>query len=311
MFKYIVVLCVFIPAVSFGYTKDYIISYLLKDKRLDRQYVERFMERVKLQKRVISSVRRKPLKWYQYRRLFVNKKHIELGKKFILTHKKMLLRIERRFHVNRYILTAIFGIETYYGLYKPRYSVADALYTLSVESRRASYFLKELRAFLVYTKLNGIDPFSVKGSYAGAIGMAQFMPDNILKFGVDFDGDHRVDLVNSAYDAIASMALFLKKHGWRYRRPTAIEIKWWCRVGLKRVVLWDVRCCLTEMPKRANYRHTVRILDFEERHGVRQWACFKNFFVLMSYNPSRNYALSAILLAEAIKKSLGRSERKR
>ncbi len=311
MFKYIVLILLLVPATASAFSRQYIMSYLLEDKRLDKQYVEAFLDRVKLQKRVISTSKRKPLKWYQYKRLFVNKKHIELGKRFVLSHKRMLSKVERRFHVNRYILAAIFGIETYYGLYKPKYSVADALYTLSVESKRASYFLHELRSFLVYTKMNGIDPFSVKGSYAGAIGMAQFMPDSILNYGIDFDEDNRIDLVNSVYDAIASMANFLHAHGWEYHRPTAVEIKWWCVIKLKKTYAGTIGCCLSSLLKRRDYRKRVRLLKFEEKNGFRQWACFKNFFVLMRYNPSRNYALSAILLAEAIKKATIKGRRKR
>ncbi len=306
MIRILFLVFIVVPLTAHAFTREYILHYLTSDKRLDKPYVENFLKRVKLLKPVIRLQKAKPVKWYQYKRFFVNKKHIKLGEEFLRKHHRLLGAVERKYGVSRYIIVAILGIESYYGRYHPKFTIANTLYTLSVTSRRARYFLEELKYFLIFAKKNNLDPFSIKGSYAGAVGMAQFMPDNIFKYGVDFDGDKKVDLINSVKDAVASIANFLHKHGWNASEPVVIQIKPYCYITTRSILVRRIACCMSIWPKRRFYNMKVRLLEFEERHGKSQWACFKNFFVLMRYNPSRMYALSVALLAEKLRRFHGR-----
>ena len=293
----IFIVFLFFPFIAHAYDKEYVVSYLMQDKRLNRGYVQKFIDRVKIDESVIAASRKPAEKkyWFEYKKIFINKKHIVLGRKFIKRHKKLFDKIERRFRINRYILTAILGMETFYGNYEPKYSVANSLYTFSLFSERDRYFLSELKSFLVYAKINGRDPFNIKGSYAGAIGIPQFMPSNIMTYGVDFDKDGRVDIENSLCDALASEANFLSAHGWIEHQPTAIKLKGNCRVKEGTVNLSDIQNCLTERVNKLNTK--IRVVYFKEDKGYGRWACFNNCSVLLKYNRSPNYALSAAILA--------------
>ncbi len=291
-----------IPVGAKAYDKNYIFNYLTKDKILTKPYVENFLSKVKLNKRQITTLFKNSKDkeyWYMYKTIFINQKHIKFGRMFLKKHKRLLDEVEKKFGVNRYIITAIIGMETFYGRYKPKFSVADSLYTLSVVSKRDKYFLGELKYFLVYAKKNNIDPFSVKGSYAGSIGMPQFMPYNILYYGVDFNHDNKVDLENSVSDVVASVANFLAKHGWRKNEPVMVKIKKICKIDSKTISLNAIRDCLV---KSVNVKdETVKIATLKEKNGYSQWACFHNCSVLMRYHASYNYILSATILSEMLK----------
>ncbi len=300
----------FLPAIFFlfvvsanAYDNRYIFNYLTQDSRLSKTYVEAFLSKVKLKKRqIITLVKNSKDKqaWYKYRKIFINKEHIKLGKKFLQKHKQLFDEVEKRFAINRYIITAIVGMETLYGLYKPKYSVADSLYTLSVVSERSKYFLSELRYFLIYAKMNDIDPFSVKGSYAGSIGMPQFMPYNILHYGIDFNRDNKVDLENSVGDVVASVANFLVKHGWRKNGPIMVEVKRDCRIDDSPIDFSRIRDCLVKKIDIKNEK--VKIITVKTKNGYRQWVCFHNCSVLMRYHASNNYVLSASVLSNILKR---------
>ncbi len=292
-----------IPVVANAYDKGYIFQYLTKNGQLNKAYVENFLSNVKLNKqKIITLVKNSKDKqlWYRYKTIFINKNHIKAGKIFIKKHKNLLNSIEKMFPVNKYIITAIIGMETFYGKYKPIYSVADSLYTLSVVSPRSKYFLSELKYFLIYTKTNNINPFTVKGSYAGSIGIPQFMPYNILHYGIDFNHDNKIDLENSIGDVLASVANFLVKHGWKKNEPVMVEVKKECKIDAKEIQLNAIRDCLAKRVNLANYK--VKIVTLREKNGYRQWACFHNCKVLLRYHASYNYVLSASILSDMLKK---------
>jgi len=154
--------------------------------------------------------------WALYRSIFVNPKRISAGLDFWSQHSDALERAQRIYGVPEEYIVAIIGVETYYGRHTGRWRVVDALATLAFDyPPRAAFFRRELTNYLLYTRDAGIDALSVKGSYAGAIGIPQFMPGSYLKYAVDFDGDGTADLSGSAEDAIGSVANFLKQHGWQ------------------------------------------------------------------------------------------------
>jgi membrane-bound lytic murein transglycosylase B len=166
--------------------------------------------------------------WAVYRKRFIEPKRIAAGVDFWNENQKALERAGQRFGVPAHVIVGIIGIETIYGRNTGNFQVLEALATLSFDyPRRAAYFAKELEHFLLWTQDQGIDPKSVRGSFAGAIGLPQFMPGSIRRHAVDFDGDGSIDLAGSKADAIGSVASFLKRHGWQAqsKQKTRIQLR--------------------------------------------------------------------------------------
>ena len=154
--------------------------------------------------------------WDDYRAQFVNETRITRGLEFWKANRRALKRAEQRYGVPAQYLVAIIGVETNYGRNMGRYRVIDALSTLAFDyPPRASFFRRELEQYLLLAREEGLDVFSLRGSYAGAIGIPQFMPTSLRRYAVDFNGDGRIDLTRSAADAVGSVANFLKEHGWQ------------------------------------------------------------------------------------------------
>ena len=156
-----------------------------------------------------------------YERNIVNAERIERGTAFLRDHQEVFARIEEESGVSRYAVAAIIGVESIYGRNMGRFRVLDALMTLSFDyTRRAKYYRSELTDFLDFCWKQQISPVSVTGSFAGAMGLGQFMPASLRAYGKDGDGDGHIDVVNSPADGIASVANYLAVHGWvRGERP--------------------------------------------------------------------------------------------
>ncbi|HEX4929024.1 MAG TPA: lytic murein transglycosylase B [Burkholderiales bacterium] len=163
--------------------------------------------------------------WAEFRSQFVNDKRIAAGLEFWRANRASLARAERDYGVPAQYVVAIIGVETYYGRHSGRWRVVDALTTLAFDyPARAPFFRSELEQFLLFARDNGIDVFSVNGSYAGAIGIPQFMPGSARRYAVDFDGNGSIDLRGSAADAIGSVANFLLRHGWHPGEPVQLRV---------------------------------------------------------------------------------------
>ena len=218
--------------------------------------------------------------WPDYRALFVNARRIEGGIAFWKAQEALLARAEREYGVPAEIIVAIVGVETFYGRNPGRWRVIEALATLAFDyPPRASYFRAELENYLLLARDSGLDVLSVRGSYAGAIGIPQFMPGSVRRYAVDFDGDGAIDLSGNTADAIGSVANFLKQHGWKPGEA----------VQRKGPVQGDAES------------GTPIDLGTERRIGL------ANFRVLMRYNRSPLYAAAVADLAEALKKNRGQS----
>lgn len=164
--------------------------------------------------------------WNRYKSAFLGHYRIGLGYEFWKDHKDLLLRAEKEYGVDPAAIIGIIGVETRYGQNKGSWKVLDALVTLSFDyTRRAEFFRKELEEFLCFLQQNELSHHEVLGSYAGAVGMPQFMPSSIRRYGVDFDGDGKIDISRSPADAIGSVANYLAGHGWRRGVPMIVEAK--------------------------------------------------------------------------------------
>ncbi len=173
----------------------------------------------------------KPRTWKGYRARFLDPVRINGGLAFWTAHANALERAQQRYGVPPEIVVAIAGVETVYGRLQGNYRVIDALATLGfawpaeAPRDRSAYFRGELAQFIALTWERDLDPLQVRGSYAGAIGIAQFMPGSIRQFAVDFDDDTRIDLHDDPVDAIGSIANFLAVHGWRAELPVALHAR--------------------------------------------------------------------------------------
>ncbi len=256
--------------------------------------------------------------WQRYRERFVNERRLGNGLRFWQNNVAALARAESIYGVPPEIVVAIIGVETEYGRNMGSFSVLEALATLAFEyPPRADFFRGELEQFLLLAREHGISPLEIKGSYAGAIGIPQFMPSSQRRYAVDFDGDDKIDLRQSTTDAIGSVARFLNMHGWQAKAPVAIQARVdgdalaLIAAGIKPTVpLQDLlkqgvsalndREHLTE---RAATRAAALIDLVTPGQPTEYWLGFDNFYVITRYNRSSFYAMSVFQLAEALREA--------
>ena len=249
--------------------------------------------------------------WLRYRARFLDPPRVENGVRFWNEHAATLARAEENFGVPPEIVVAIIGVETEYGRNKGNFSVLDALATIAFAyPPRGDFFRGELEQFLLLARENRQAPEAIRGSYAGAIGIPQFMPGSQRRFAVDFDEDGRVDLMNSAKDAIGSVARFLKIHGWIKGQPIAEMIKEppsqpekllaaGIQPSLDRNALKGIGLTESKIPEPG----PVALIDLGSPDSATEyWWGHQNFYAITRYNRSSFYAMSVTQLAEEIKK---------
>jgi membrane-bound lytic murein transglycosylase B len=244
--------------------------------------------------------------WPDYRAQFLNEQRIERGLAFWGANRESLARAEREYGVPPAVIVAIVGVETNYGRNMGRYRVVDALATLAFDyPPRASFFRGELEQYLLLAREADLDVFALRGSYAGAIGIPQFMPGSVRRYAVDFDGDGAIDLRSSSADAIGSIANFLRQHGWQPGEPVSLHAKLapdatvFTDGSLRpRFRLGDLVAAgvgVDPQPASADTLGALIALDGGDyRVGLH------NFWVITRYNRSALYASAVADLAEAL-----------
>ena len=256
--------------------------------------------------------------WQRYRERFVNDRRIRNGLRFWQDNGAELTRAEAIYGVPPEIITAIIGIETEYGRNMGKFGVLEALATLAFDyPPRAAFFRSELEQFLLMARENGVNPLDIKGSYAGAIGIPQFMPSSQRHYAVDFDGDDRIDLRRSTTDAIGSVARFLNIHGWQTRAPVAgpatvagdpaALIAAGLKPGLPMPEL--AKQGVTVIGDTGQFgEQTAALIDLvTPDQATEYWIGFDNFYVITRYNRSSFYAMSVFQLAEALRAGQGKT----
>ncbi len=244
--------------------------------------------------------------WHEFRPLFVDKNRIEGGVKFWNENQAVLSRAQEMFRVPEALIVSIIGIETRFGKFVGTHRVLDALYTLGFElPGRNEYFKSEMEAFLLLSRDQAWDPRVMKGSYAGAMGLPQFMPSSYRKYAIDFNENGKVDLWTEVSDVIGSVANYMNQFGWRDGEPVVIparfegpDLQAILSLGIKPhstihqlkrqgvVPLGDVDEALEA---------ALFTLDLPE--GVDYWIGLNNFNTILQYNRSRNYAMSVYQLS--------------
>ncbi|MBL8398894.1 MAG: lytic murein transglycosylase B [Candidatus Accumulibacter sp.] len=246
--------------------------------------------------------------WYRYRQRFVTSQRIAGGQRFWTQNESSLKRAEQIYGVPAAVIVAIIGVETEYGQNMGSFGVLEALASLAFNyPPRAEFFRDELEQFLLLARENGISPLAVKGSYAGAIGIPQFMPGSQRRFAVDFDGDDRIDLRNSTVDAIGSVARFLQQHGWQKGAPVAVPAQ--VQGDPAALLAMGIKPELTvqELAARgvvasADPERPAALIDLvSPETPAEYWLGFDNYYVITRYNRSSFYAMSVFQLAEALR----------
>lgn len=249
--------------------------------------------------------------WSVYRKRFIEPIRIRAGLKFWNEHAQTLNRAETQFGVPASIIVSIIGIETLYGSNMGDFRIVDALATLGFEDpRRAAYFREELEHFLLLARDEGFDPFAWRGSFAGAIGMPQFMPGSIRRHAVDFDGDGRIDLRASAADAIGSVGSFLRNHGWQAGQPTHHPVELQDEILAAPAVALGIPPRLPAadlaqygLSTSARLAPDERLILVDLPDGdapTRYWLGTANFNAITSYNRSYFYAMAVIDFAQVL-----------
>lgn len=280
------------------------------------QYVRKVLNAAKQQPTVIQSMQRpaEALPWYKYRHIFIQPDRVRQGAAFVRAHAATFKRAQARYGVPEAVIAAILGVETRYGLHIGQYRVLDALATLSFDyPPRAHFFQSELKQFFLMTRQDHVDITQVKGSYAGAMGLPQFIASSYRHYAVDFNHDGRTDLWH-ADDAIGSVANFLAKKGWQHGQPIAIPAFVDANVATH---LKTVRFS-TDTTTQALHSQGVQLSGYlppglpvglvklQGKQTPEYWLAAKNFFVITSYNHSPLYAMAVFQLAQAIDQTLSR-----
>ncbi len=295
-----------------GFERDYLYGLFsgVERKQWTLDYLRAGDRRT--QKQTEPGMPMTPGSWSRYRAKFVDPKHVRDGVEFWRRYRLDLQRAQRIYGVPAEYILAILGVETRFGGYVGNHRIIDALTTLAFDyDRRADYFRTELENYLLMAAAEGFDPAEPKGSYAGAMGLGQFMPSSFLNWAVDFNGDGQKNLWHPV-DAIGSVANYFKAHGWRPGQPVVTPAQarhqhdpYQLETGyrakyplseLRRQGITPQAACPCDQPMHVLY------LSYRDRHEY--WLGHHNFYVITRYNNSSYYAMAVHDLAQSIKAAL-------
>lgn len=298
--------------VRHGFPKSYLLGVFSMARR--KQWTLDYMAKEAPSSRPAQVLAPRSGSWNRYRGQFLTPTHISRGVNFWNRHATTLKQASLRYGVPEAIIMGILGVETAYGANLGQDRILDALTTLAFDyPRRAEYFTGELENFLLMTRSEGMDPTQPKGSFAGAMGLGQFMPGSFLKWAQDFDGDGRRDLWNPA-DAIASIAHYFTVHDWQSGEPVVVRAK---TSGERYKTLEYGYDRAYSLPQLATYgiepesmlpvnashglpEARFRFLRLGMDKGEEHWLGLHNFYVITRYNHSTHYAMAVYQLGAAV-----------
>ncbi|MFO7324570.1 MAG: lytic murein transglycosylase B [Pseudomonadota bacterium] len=306
-------------------TRPEVIEFVAQMERehgFDRQETVWILRDAVPQPRIVEIMQRPAegtMAWWEYRDRFLTDERIDGGVRVWREHREDLERVAEQSGVAPQYLVAITGVETFYGRNTGSYRVLDSLVTLAFDyPRRAEYFRRELAQFLLLAREERVDPRSLKGSYAGAMGIAQFMPSSYRHYAADGNGNGTRDLWNWNTDVFASIANYFREHGWRRGEPVLADARHdappddpakassTLNETVARIAARGYRFD-TSLPGDAK----AMLVPAAERNGTRWRVGFNNFYVITRYNRSHLYAMAVNDLADAIEKRYREAERPR
>ena len=296
---------------------DFIDRMVKKSDYSEKSLVTLFSS-VKKQEHLFERFNKPPekeLEWYQYRRIFIKDSRINHGIKFWRENKQLLTEISKKTGVPAEIMIAVIGVETFYGSYRGKDPVFDSLVTLSFDyPKRAIFFTRELEQFLLLVKEQSLDIKSIMGSYAGAMGIPQFISSSYRNYAVDFDNDGQVNLFNSKPDILGSVANYFVKHGWRSKEsiagPLQVQKKNTIEElnpGVKTDYQWsDFTKHGLQSKTKLPADTPVALVELEQSDETEYWTGFQNFYVITRYNHSELYAMAVYQLSLLIKDGMNK-----
>ncbi len=274
------------------------VSRLLRDSRHKQSILDAMSRRAEARP------------WHAYRPIFLTQTRIDEGAEFWSEHRETLARAEELYGVNAEIIVAIIGVETFFGRRAGRHRVIDALVTLGFKHpRRGAFFTSELEQFLLLAREESLAPLKILGSYAGAMGVPQFIASSYRRYAVDFDQDGRRDLIHGVSDSIGSVANYLARHGWQRGQLVTVP----ARVDGDKYSELLARGLKPNTPlaEMARYGVSTRaelpgdrpgaLVELENGKSKEYWLGLKNFYVITRYNHSALYAMAVFQLAEEIR----------
>lgn len=287
-------------------------DYGFADEQLNAVFADAVRKQAILD--AISRPAEKTKQWKDYRPIFVTDARISKGVSFWQEHAETLARAENEYGVPAQIIVAIIGVETSYGGNTGSWRVIDALSTLCFDyPPRATFFCQQLKEYLLLARQEQVDPLTVTGSYAGAMGLPQFMPSSFRAYAVDFDNDGHIDIWTNPTDAIGSVANYFKQHGWteggevvsratvqgdKVDQGLTEGIEPQLTMGQLRELGWSSSSALPDDLKVTAFR-------FDGAEGEEYWLGLPNFYTITRYNRSPMYAMAVYQLSQALLQAKG------
>ncbi len=299
---------------------DEFVKKAVSDYGLQETDVRNLLAGAEYKQSIVDAISRpaegKP--WYEYKKIFLTDTRVRQGIEFWNEHAELISAVSEKYGVDEEIIVAIIGVETSYGRITGGYRTVDALVTLgfyypqNLSSDRSGFFSSELLQYIQLAKEENLPASEITGSYAGAMGMGQFMPSSYREYAVDFDGDGRRDLWRSTPDVVGSVANYLHRHGWQPGKPVTRRARASENAAFD-MIKRDLKPTLT-VAEWADKGFTsssellphlpAAVLKLVEKDRNSYWLTFKNFWVITRYNRSPRYAMAVYDLSQMIKKGM-------
>lgn len=288
------------------------IEKMVNEHQFEKQSLTTLFKSVEIKPSIIKAITRpaEGMPWHKYRKIFLGDERINEGVKFWHKHKTTLAAVSEKYGIPEEVMVAIIGVETLYGQRTGGYRVIDALSTLGFTyPKRSEFFLSELKHFLILSREEKMNPLDPVGSYAGAMGIPQFMPSSYRSYAADFEGDAKRDIWQNPADAIASVAYYFARHHWIKDQPIVYKAavvgkkyKQALTKGLKPdLKVGQLKALGLQLKVNLPADTAVKVLSFEQETQDDIWVALTNFYVITRYNHSPLYAMAVFQLSEAIK----------
>ena len=289
------------------------ITEMANEHQFDKASLQSLFVNVNKSSSVLEAISRpaeKKLTWGEYRKIFLNEKRSSDGVKFWQKYRADLERAYQIYGVPPEMIIAIIGIETGYGQFTGKHKVIEALSTLAFYyPKRSKFFRKQLKEFLLLTRDQQIDPFSLKGSYAGAMGIPQFIPSSYRHYAIDFDDDDKIDIWSNPVDAIGSVANYFHEHRWIQDGTIIIKAKvegTQHQLAEKNklkpdLTVFDLNKFNVKPEVTIDNQSKYSLLELKNGSAIEYWIGMHNFYVITQYNHSHLYAMAAYQLSQEVK----------
>ena len=288
---------------------------MVKEHGFKREAVQQVLAGAEKQQSILEAIARpaeKTKPWHEYRQIFMGQERIEQGVEFWQDNNAVLSAVSEQYRVEPEVIVAIIGVETRYGRHMGNHRVVDALATLGFDyPPRGAFFAGQLEQLFILAREQKLDPNTLMGSYAGAMGYGQFIPSSYRHYARDHDGDGQADIWANKGDAIASVANYFKEHGWQFAKPVMHKVTLakpassfaFNDSARPKTTVANWRSSGVTINDAADDKKAATLLMFEQQDGSEYWLGFNNFYVITRYNRSHLYARAVWELSQALKQA--------